>query len=104
MDAQCSHSCNLSNRYFTFSKTIIPVVSQARIFIQSGLTNSPILVVLSLQLSFAVIPLVMFTSNRAKMGEFVSPLWIKILAWLTTGIIVLLNVKYLFDKFQEWLH
>jgi len=61
-------------------------------------------VVLSLQLSFAVIPLVLFTSDRRKMGEFVSPLWIKILAWLTTGIIVLLNVKYLFDKLQEWMH
>ena len=61
-------------------------------------------VVLSLQLSFAVIPLVLFTSDRRKMGEFVSPLWIKILAWFTTGIIVLLNVKYLFDKLQEWMH
>ncbi len=42
MDAHWSHSTNLSNRYFTFSKTIIPVVSQARIFIHGGLTNSPI--------------------------------------------------------------
>jgi len=60
-------------------------------------------VVLSLQLSFAVIPLVVFTSDRRKMGEFVSPRYVKILAWFTTGIIVSLNVKYLFDKFVEWL-
>jgi len=54
-------------------------------------------VVLSLQLSFAVIPLILFTSDRHKMGQFVSPLWIKILAWATAGIIVVLNVKYLLD-------
>ncbi len=61
-------------------------------------------VILSMQLSFAVIPLVLFTSDRKKMGEFASPLWVKILAWLTAGIIILLNVKYLFDKMLEWLH
>jgi manganese transport protein len=54
-------------------------------------------VVLSLQLSFAVIPLVIFTSDRKKMGEFANPLWIKILAWLTCAIIVALNLKYLLD-------
>ena len=45
----------------------------------------------------------MFTSDRAKMGAFANPPWVKILAWLTAGIIVLLNVKYLFDKLLEWL-
>src|SRR5207247_2432001 len=60
-------------------------------------------VVLSLQLSFAVIPLVLFTSDRKKMGEFASPLWLKILAWATVGLIVCLNVKYLFDKAVAWL-
>ena len=54
-------------------------------------------VILSLQLSFAVIPLVLFTSDRRKMGEFVSPTWMKTLAWLTASIIVTLNVKYLLD-------
>lgn len=37
-----------------------------------------------------------------KMGEFVIPLWMKLLAWLTAAIIVALNVKYLFDKVVEW--
>ena len=62
-------------------------------------------VILSMQLSFAVIPLVLFTSSRAKMGEFLNPRWIKILAWITAGIIVLLNVKYLLDFFgvTAWL-
>jgi manganese transport protein len=54
-------------------------------------------VVLSLQLSFAVIPLIIFTSDRKKMGEFASPAWVKILAWATAAIIVALNAKYLLD-------
>ncbi|MFF2016908.1 MULTISPECIES: Nramp family divalent metal transporter [Paenibacillus] len=49
-------------------------------------------VVLSLQLPFAVIPLVLFTSDKRKMGEFANRPWIKILAWLSTGVIVALNV------------
>jgi manganese transport protein len=54
-------------------------------------------VILSLQLSFAVIPLVLFTSDRRKMGQFVSPRWLQALAWATTAVIVLLNGKYLCD-------
>ena len=62
-------------------------------------------VILSLQLPFAVIPLVKFTSDRNKMGDFANPLWIKLLAWITAAIIVSLNVKYLLDFFgvTEWL-
>ena len=44
-----------------------------------------------------LIPLVLFTSEKAKMGEFVNPWWVKILAWVTTAIIVVLNVKLLLD-------
>lgn len=49
-------------------------------------------VILSLQLSFAVIPLVMFTSDHRLMGEFVNPLWLKSLAWSVAVIIVGLNL------------
>ncbi|MCY9509952.1 Nramp family divalent metal transporter [Paenibacillus larvae] len=49
-------------------------------------------VVLSLQLPFAVIPLVLFTSDKRKMGEFTNPMWIKVLAWVSTAVIVALNV------------
>ena len=61
--------------------------------------------ILSLQLAFAVIPLIVFTGDRRKMGEFANPPWIKILAWLTAGIIVLLNVKFLsdFTGLSGWL-
>ena len=57
-------------------------------------------VVLSTQLPFAVIPLVTFTSNRAKMGRFVNPGWLKWGAWLIAAVIVGLNVKLLVTFFQ----
>ncbi|RCJ17399.1 hypothetical protein A6S26_30990 [Nostoc sp. ATCC 43529] len=60
-------------------------------------------VILSLQLPFAVIPLVMFTSNRRLMGEFVNPLWLKSLAWLVAIIIVGLNVWLLLQSILIWL-
>jgi manganese transport protein len=54
-------------------------------------------VVLSLQLAFAVVPLIQFTSDRRKMGEFATPMWVKILAWLAAFIIIALNFKLVFD-------
>ncbi len=61
-------------------------------------------VILSMQLSFAVIPLLLFTNSKAKMGTFANPLWIKILAGSTAAIIVVLNLKLLFDFFtpESW--
>ena len=56
-------------------------------------------VVLSMQLGFAVWPLMRFTDEKAKMGEFANPLWLKILGWTTTAVIIILNVKLLFDTF-----
>src|SRR5581483_2400100 len=60
-------------------------------------------VVLSLQLSFAVIPLIHFTSNRRNMGKFATPAWGQALAWLTAAIIVALNGKLVVDKIGEWV-
>ena len=54
-------------------------------------------VILSLQLSFAVVPLVMFTADRAKMGELVAPRWVTLLAVLTAALIIALNAKLLID-------
>jgi manganese transport protein len=56
-------------------------------------------VVLSLQLSFAVFPLVMFTADKAKMGELVAPRWLIAFAALIAIVIAALNVKLLFDFF-----
>jgi manganese transport protein len=54
-------------------------------------------VILSMQLPFAVVPLVLFTSDRRVMGTFVSPRWLASLAWLTTAVIIVLNVWLLFQ-------
>ena len=54
-------------------------------------------VILSMQLPFAVIPLVMFVSDRRKMGNFVIAPWLKGLSWLVAGIILILNIKLLYD-------
>ncbi len=60
-------------------------------------------VILSLQLSFAVIPLIHFTSNRRNMGAFATPIWGQALAWLTAAIIVALNGKLVIDQAVEWV-
>jgi manganese transport protein len=54
-------------------------------------------VVLSLQLPFAVVPLVMFTASRTKMGPFVAPRWLTALAILTASLIIALNAKLVWD-------
>ena len=86
-------------RLITRLIAIIPAVVVTVMYGESGTAKLLIFsqVILSLQLSFAVIPLILFTSSRAKMGVFVIPLWMKTLAWVTAGIIVTLNVKYLAD-------
>ena len=60
-------------------------------------------VILSLQLSFAVIPLIHFTSNRRNMREFATPWWGRVLAWASASIIVGLNAKLVLDKIAEWV-
>ncbi|HYY13650.1 MAG TPA: Nramp family divalent metal transporter [Chthoniobacterales bacterium] len=86
-------------RLITRLIAIVPAVITAAMFGASGTAKLLLLsqVILSLQLSFAVIPLVAFTSDRRKMGEFVSPVWLQTLAWLAATLIVFLNAKYLAD-------
>lgn len=60
-------------------------------------------VVLSLQLGFAVIPLIHFTSDKVKMGVFVIKPWVRIAAWVIAFIIVSLNVKLVYQEVQNWL-
>ena len=59
--------------------------------------------ILSLQLSFAVFPLVMFTSDRVKMGEFVNPRWLKALAYTVAILIASLNAWLLVQTVRGWL-
>lgn len=80
---------------------IIPAVVVTLLYGEKGTGELLILsqVILSLQLSFAVIPLVMFTSDKHKMGPFVNKTWVKWLAWFITSIIVILNVYLLWGTF-----
>jgi manganese transport protein len=54
-------------------------------------------VVLSLQLPFAIVPLVMFTASKAKMGTFVAPRWLSFFAGVIAAVVIALNVKLLID-------
>jgi manganese transport protein len=60
-------------------------------------------VILSLQLPFAIVPLVHFTSDRLKMGSFASKLWVRVLAWITSASIIALNGKLVYDQIMEWM-
>ena len=86
-------------RLITRSIAIIPTIIVVAITGERGTEKLLILsqVILSLQLSFAVIPLVMFTNSRKKMGEFVNAPWLKVLAWTTAAIIAVLNVWLLVE-------
>jgi len=91
-------------RLITRLIAIVPAVIVAIVGGESGTAQLLILsqVILSLQLSFAVFPLVMFTSSKLKMGEFVNPTWLKLLAYLVATVIAGLNVWLLFQTVQGW--
>src|SRR4030095_2361189 len=84
---------------------IVPAVIVAALYGESGVGQLLILsqVILSLQLSFAVIPLVWFTSEKKKMGIFVNRPWLIILAWLITILIVALKGYLLWQTFRAWM-
>ncbi|HET6680504.1 MAG TPA: Nramp family divalent metal transporter [Gemmatimonadaceae bacterium] len=92
-------------RLITRAIAIVPAAIVAILYGASGTAKLLVLsqVVLSLQLSFAVFPLVKFTSEKAKMGEFVNPPWLKALAWTIAFVIAGLNLWLLFQTFREWL-
>jgi manganese transport protein len=86
-------------RLITRLIAIVPASAAALWFGDAGTAKLLVLsqVVLSLQLPFAVIPLVMFTSQRAKMGALKAPLWLTGLAALIALVIVILNTKLVVD-------
>ena len=61
-------------------------------------------VILSLQLGFAVIPLIHLTSDKKLMGEFANKIWLKILSWTVACIILVLNIKLVLDTILNWIH
>ena len=88
-------------RLITRLIAIIPAVIVTALLGENGTAQLLILsqVILSMQLSFAVIPLVMFTSEKAKMGEFVNPGWMKIGGWFLAIVIAVLNAYLLWQNF-----
>jgi manganese transport protein len=74
-------------------------VTVAALFGESGTAKLLVLsqIVLSMQLPFAIVPLVLFTADRTKMGSLVSPAWLRVLAWAIAAVIVALNLKLLID-------
>jgi manganese transport protein len=90
---------NWARRLITRGIAIVPVVVVTALYGEKGTAQLLVLsqVILSMQLPFAIVPLVRFVSDKRKMGAFVVPGWVALLAWLVAGVIVVLNVKLLVD-------
>jgi len=88
-----------ARRLITRLLAIIPAIFATIYFGESGAAKLLVLsqVVLSLQLPFAIVPLVKFTSDHTKMGEFVNAKWLTALAWTVTLLIIALNIKLIVD-------
>jgi manganese transport protein len=89
-------------RLITRAIAIIPAAIVAIMYGESGTAKLLVLsqVVLSMQLSFAVFPLVRFTSDKVKMAEFANPTWLKVLAYAVALIIAALNIWLLLQVFR----
>jgi manganese transport protein len=90
-------------RLVTRLVAVVPAFIVTALYGEKGTIDLLILsqVILALQLSFAVVPLVSFTSNRLKMGEFVNPIWLKILVIIISAIIIALNIYLLWSMFLK---
>lgn len=84
-------------RLITRLIAIIPALIVSILYGEKGTAELLVFsqVILSMQLSFAVVPLVMFTGSKAKMGEFANKSWLKIMAWIISAIIIILNLYLL---------
>ncbi len=89
-------------RLITRAIAIVPAAIVAIMYGESGTAKLLVFsqVILSMQLSFAVFPLVKFTSDRVKMGEFVNPVWLKGLAYAVALVIAGLNIWLLLQFFR----
>jgi manganese transport protein len=92
-------------RLLTRTLAIIPAVTVITLRGDRGSYELLILsqVVLSLQLPFAVVPLIHFTSDKERMGTFANKQWVKILAWIAAVIIVVLNARLAISTITDWI-
>ena len=88
-----------ARRLMTRAVAIVPAAVVTIWYGEAGTAKLLILsqVVLGLALPFSIVPLVMFTADRRKMGELIAPRWVTVLAALTAVIIIALNIKLLLD-------
>ncbi|SHM20652.1 Nramp family divalent metal transporter [Hymenobacter psychrotolerans] len=88
-------------RLLTRAIAVVPALIVTLLYGEKGTGELLVLsqVILSFQLSFAVVPLVLFTSSKAKMGIFVNKPWVQVLAWLVSAVIIVLNVYLLYETF-----
>jgi manganese transport protein len=93
---------NWQRRLITRLVAIVPTVIVTAIYGSSGTAQLLVLsqVILSMQLSFAVFPLVQFTSDKASMGPFANKTWVRILSWAVALLIAGLNVWLLVQTFR----
>jgi manganese transport protein len=91
----------LLTRMLAIVPAVIVIVSSG----DEGTYNLLILsqVVLSLQLPFAIIPLIYFTSDKEKMGIFANKLWVSILAWISAIIVIVLTVRLAIGSLADWI-
>ncbi len=93
-------------RLLTRVLAILPAVLTILYFGEDALSDLLILsqVVLSLQLGFAIIPLIYFTSDKTKMGDFAISTPVRVLAWVSAVVIVGLNVRLVIDEVTTWMN
>lgn len=86
-------------RLITRGIAIVPAVVVTVLYGESGAAQLLVLsqVVLSLQLPFAIIPLVMFTASKKRMGGLQAPLWLTLVSWFIAALVIVLNMKLLYD-------
>lgn len=92
-------------RMITRLAAIIPAICTIVFFGETSLGGLLILsqVVLSLQLAFAIIPLIHFNSDRSAMKEFTIKTWVKLLAWISAIVIVVLNIRLVVQTINDWI-
>ena len=92
---------NWARRLITRSIAIVPVVVVTAFYGEKGTAQLLVFsqVILSMQLPFAVVPLVRFVSDKRKMGQFAIAPWLQGTSWIVAGFILLLNFKLLYDTF-----
>jgi len=93
-----------ARRLMTRAIAIIPAAGVTLFYGESETAKLLVLtqVILSLQLPFAVVPLVQFTASKMKMGSLVAPRWLTAFSILIAAVIIVLNVKLIYDVFTAY--